>query len=284
MPKRRTFALILTLLMIPFLAGCAANAPDAALSGSNATGSEISTADGKTSRWGTAESLADNSQDNSTKTDSRLQGPSDTAQEKSSLAASSQAADSTALSSPVADTSLSTPSIATSASAASVSSSEKPAALAATMPAPDSGAPQQTNPAAAKQASEPVADSVVISINCKTAVAKGMREQKKYQGIIPADGVILPPLTVEIAARETAFSLLKKVAQEHKIQLAYKGNQESAYIQAINNLYEFDGGPLSGWVFLVNGESAGYGCGKYKLNNGDIVVWAYTCNMGKDLK
>lgn len=57
----------------------------------------------------------------------------------------------------------------------------------------------------------------------------------------------------------------------------------SAYIKGINNIYEFDAGELSGWMYSVNGVFPNYGCSIYNLNDGDVIQWMYTCDLGKDL-
>ncbi len=57
----------------------------------------------------------------------------------------------------------------------------------------------------------------------------------------------------------------------------------SAYIEGINNLYEFDCGSLSGWMYKVNEWFPNYGCSRYELKNGDDVVWCYTCDLGYDV-
>ena len=54
-------------------------------------------------------------------------------------------------------------------------------------------------------------------------------------------------------------------------------------IEGIANLYEFDGGPLSGWVYSVNGVFPNYGSSKYALKDGDQVLWQYTCDLGADV-
>ncbi len=48
------------------------------------------------------------------------------------------------------------------------------------------------------------------------------------------------------------MSVLKRVIREHKIQMVYGGSQGTPYIQGSNGLYEFDGGPLSGWVYCAH--------------------------------
>ena len=52
----------------------------------------------------------------------------------------------------------------------------------------------------------------------------------------------------------------------------------SYYIEGINNLYEFDCGNQSGWMYKVNGWFPNYGCSSYNLKDGDSIVWAFTCN------
>ena len=54
-------------------------------------------------------------------------------------------------------------------------------------------------------------------------------------------------------------------------------------IELVNNLYEFDCGSLSGWMYKVNEWFPNYGCSRYVLKNGDDVVWCYTCNLGYDV-
>ena len=58
---------------------------------------------------------------------------------------------------------------------------------------------------------------------------------------------------------------------------------QSAYIEGIGNLYEFDCGPQSGWMFSVNDVYPGLGCSSYTLSDGDVIVFSYTCDLGADL-
>lgn len=125
--------------------------------------------------------------------------------------------------------------------------------------------------------------AVTIAINCSTAVAKGLNKQENFKDVVPANGVILPPTKVEFKEGETVFDVLKMVVRENNIQMQYEGSNGTAYIKGINNLYELDGGPLSGWMYCVNKLYANYGCNQTKLKNGDTIEWNYTCNMGKDL-
>ena len=56
-----------------------------------------------------------------------------------------------------------------------------------------------------------------------------------------------------------------------------------AYVSGIGNLYEFDFGGLSGWVYSVNGRMPSVSCGEYVLSDGDKIEWMYTCDLGNDV-
>ena len=67
--------------------------------------------------------------------------------------------------------------------------------------------------------------------------------------------------------------------------MEYAGaNASQAYVKGINYLYELAYGDLSGWIYLVNGERASVGCGTYVVQDGDEIIWAYTTELGEDLK
>ena len=57
----------------------------------------------------------------------------------------------------------------------------------------------------------------------------------------------------------------------------------SAYIEGINNLYEFDCGDLSGWMYSVNGVFPNVGCSQVQAAEGDVICFVYTCDLGADV-
>ena len=81
------------------------------------------------------------------------------------------------------------------------------------------------------------------------------------------------------------FDVLSRVLREKQLHFEYVDARAygSAYIEGIGNLYEFDCGDQSGWLFFVNGISPGLGCTAYAVENGDEILFAYTCDMGADL-
>ena len=96
-------------------------------------------------------------------------------------------------------------------------------------------------------------------------------------------GVILIPTKVPIEPGDSVLDILKKVTKQKHIQMEYKGSGGTAYIEGIQNLYEFDKGPKSGWMFSINGVFMNKSAGIAKVKPGDKIVWQYTLDLGKDL-
>lgn len=129
------------------------------------------------------------------------------------------------------------------------------------------------------------ANTCEISIYCNVLLDNMDKLSKNKRGLVPKDGCILKSETVEIEDGDTVFDVLKRVTREHKIHMEYVNTPvyNSAYIEGINNLYEFDGGELSGWMYCVNGEFPNYGCSGYSVKAGDVIEWHYSCDLGRDL-
>lgn len=112
----------------------------------------------------------------------------------------------------------------------------------------------------------------VISIRCDTAIGE--------RDFIPADGVILPETEITVSAGSSAYDQLVEAAKQNSIQLDAKAD---GYVSGLGYLYEFDLGPLSGWMFFVNGKASSVGASDYTLQEGDTVEWRYTRALGEDI-
>ncbi len=137
-----------------------------------------------------------------------------------------------------------------------------------------------------KQPEEPeqTGDTVTLTIRCDTAVNNGMHLESKWAGIVPASGCILDTTTFEVEDGDTVFDVLCQARDKFKLHMQYKGAGSGIYVEGINNLYEFDGGRWSGWMYCVNDWYPNYGCGVYYLQPGDVIEWNYTCDLGCDLE
>ncbi|WP_267879712.1 DUF4430 domain-containing protein [Caldalkalibacillus mannanilyticus] len=79
------------------------------------------------------------------------------------------------------------------------------------------------------------------------------------------------------------LDVLVRATKEKRIQMEYKGRGGTAYVQGIDQLYEFDQGPTSGWMYSVNGEFISKSAGAVKVKDGDEIIWWYTLDLGRDL-
>ncbi|MBQ8040818.1 MAG: DUF4430 domain-containing protein [Lachnospiraceae bacterium] len=102
---------------------------------------------------------------------------------------------------------------------------------------------------------------------------------------VPSGGTILKAQTVTFHEGESVYDVLQRVCRENGIQMeaSWTPIYNSAYVEGIHNLYEFDCGSGSGWMYRVNGWYPNYGCSRYQLEPGEVVEWRYTCNLGKDI-
>lgn len=123
-----------------------------------------------------------------------------------------------------------------------------------------------------------------LTIRCDTLVGQPEDLDAAKAELVPASG-LLYSATVSFTAGESVFDVLQRAMQEAGIPMEFTSVPVygSAYIEGIANLYEFDCGPLSGWVYSVNGVFPNYGCSKYTLKDGDQVLWQYTCDLGADV-
>lgn len=136
----------------------------------------------------------------------------------------------------------------------------------------------------ANTASNPM--KCTIQIRCDSILNNMGSLKPGKDKYVPSNGVILATTTVEFSEDETAFDVLKRTCEYKKIQLEYSWTPgyNSYYIEGINNLYEFDCGSQSGWMYKVNGWFPNYGVSGYKLKDGDNIVIAYTCkDLGGDI-
>ena len=142
-----------------------------------------------------------------------------------------------------------------------------------------------TAPTAAPAPTQAAATTCTISISCSTVWSHADQLSDGLAAILPADGQILGDTVVTFTQGESVFDVLQRVCRERGIQMesSFTPAYNSAYIEGIHNLYEFDCGSLSGWMYSVNGVFPNYGCSGYAVQNGDVIRWVYTCDLGKDV-
>ncbi len=125
-----------------------------------------------------------------------------------------------------------------------------------------------------------------LSIRCDTILDHYDDLDPAKAEFVPDDGVILATVKVPFAEGETAFDATKRACEAYGLQIEYSWTPlyNSYYVEGINYLYEFDCGAESGWMFKVNGWFPNYGASSYVLQDGDAIMWEYTCvGLGTDI-
>ena len=159
----------------------------------------------------------------------------------------------------------------------------------------ESNTEDNTQPPASEEQPAPEPEPVIpedtslyctIEIRCDTILDNMGNLTEGKEGYVPESGTILGTSAVAFTEGETVFDVLQRVCDSTGIQLEYSWTPmyDSYYIEGINHLYEFDCGSESGWMYKVNGWFPNYGCSSYDLQDGDTIVWCYTCNgLGADV-
>lgn len=129
------------------------------------------------------------------------------------------------------------------------------------------------------------AKTCTLSVRCDTVLQNMDWLDPEKAEIIPADGVIFPEKTVTFYEGESVYNVLLREMKQNKIHMEFTMTPlyNSAYIEGIGNLYEFDCGELSGWMYRVNGWYPNYGCSRYPVKKGDRIEVLYTCDLGVDI-
>ncbi len=124
-----------------------------------------------------------------------------------------------------------------------------------------------------------------LSVTCNTILNNMDYLNPEKKELVPEDGIIFPAQKVTFYEGESVFNVLQREMKKNKIHMEFVNTPvyNSAYIEGIHNLYEFDCGELSGWMYKVNGWFPNYGCSRYQLQDGDKVEWVYTCDLGRDV-
>ena len=122
-------------------------------------------------------------------------------------------------------------------------------------------------------------------IECKTILDNKDKLKKGLEKYVPDDAVIFSK-TVGFDSGESVYDILRRICDENSIQMeaSYTPAFSSYYVEGINNLYEFDCGQGSGWMYSVNGVFPNYGCSSYKPASNDKIAFRYTCELGYDLQ
>jgi hypothetical protein len=86
-------------------------------------------------------------------------------------------------------------------------------------------------------------------------------------------GTILNGKTINIKTGDSVLDVL--IAAVGKNNIDYSGSGATAYVRGIDNIYEFDYGPKSGWTVSQNGTRLTRSAGAIQVKAGDNIEWKY---------
>ena len=126
--------------------------------------------------------------------------------------------------------------------------------------------------------------TATLIVDCSTILNNLGRLRRGMAEFVPADGMLLN-VTAVFYEGESVFNVLLREIKVNRMHIEFVNIPlyNSAYIEGIGNIYEFDCGEGSGWMYSVNGEFPNYGSSRYVLSDGDVIMWLYTCDRGLDI-
>ena len=111
------------------------------------------------------------------------------------------------------------------------------------------------------------AGKVTVSIDCSAAVGKSDKAA--------SSGWFLRETETEIDSSDTVFTATLRACAAGGIDVTYRASSYGNYIEAIEDLYEFDCGAQSGWMVYVNGVLISVSADSETVSDGDEIEWVY---------
>ena len=124
-------------------------------------------------------------------------------------------------------------------------------------------------------------ETVFLTVVCHEALKEGAGLSSSLAEILPTDGIILARTEYVLRPNDSVYDILDRAVRHNRIAAEYVHSVDgSVYVKGMGHLYEYDCGPLSGWVFHVNGVSPTDSCDRTLLSDGDEILWYFTCDLG----
>lgn len=109
-----------------------------------------------------------------------------------------------------------------------------------------------------------------------------------------AVGTLIEETKVPIAAGDSIADVTVRLFEAMGLEYSYTGTvEEGFYLSSLNNFElndkyyptfgEFDAGNQSGWCVRLNNWHINMGTSDFTVEDGDTVIWLYTCQYGADI-
>jgi cytoskeletal protein RodZ len=154
-----------------------------------------------------------------------------------------------------------------------------PAAGSTEAPTTPSSAPAHTSAPTVEETF-----SVTLSVRADTLLDNMHLLDSDKHELVPASGVLFSR-SVTVSEGDSVFDILQREMRRAGIHMASRFTPvyDSVYIVAIHNIAEFDAGPLSGWLYRVNGQFLGFSASQQFVSSGDVIEWIYSTDLGRDI-
>lgn len=116
-----------------------------------------------------------------------------------------------------------------------------------------------------------------VTVECKSILKNMDKLADGHAPYVPSDGYFINGCTVTLDNGSSAYDAVQLACNKQGVHMTTVNSGYGKYVKGFNNIDEKDCGSQSGWLYFVNGNSPSKSCSKYKLSNGDNVVFSYTC-------
>lgn len=116
-----------------------------------------------------------------------------------------------------------------------------------------------------------------VTVECKSILNNMDKLKEGHEAYVPSGGYFINGCTVTLNNGSSAYDAVQIACNQKGIHMNTVNSGYGKYIAGFNNIDEKDCGSQSGWLYFVNGNPPSKSCSKYKLSNGDNVVFSYTC-------
>lgn len=118
-----------------------------------------------------------------------------------------------------------------------------------------------------------------LEVRCDELLENGEKLPESKRSLVPEDAIIYSNSSAAFTQGESAFDLLRRELKTADVHMEFTSAPltGSVYIEGIGNLYEFDAGDLSGWMYSVDGEYLGVSSSEYILEPGTSLVFEFVC-------
>lgn len=135
-----------------------------------------------------------------------------------------------------------------------------------------------------ENAEKGVVGTCTLEVECSTIFDHMDWLDQSVKDYVPVSGIIFEKKKAAVQKGDSVYDVLERELKKEKILMEASFTGSSAYIEGIDNIYEFSCGELSGWVYSVNKEIPQKSCSEYQVKDGDVIEWHYTCDLGEDVK